>query len=207
MQEALLGWILLGLGLESSTGLSGDVFALCRGCPWSHPGAEPGKISWHLEIPQESWFLMLSLHSPTPFLLLGSCLATLVAFLESSHPWSMLGAKQALAVTQSMRNSSRNPAARAVFSGGCGSGWHCTKPFPFIPDTLKSPFLCTLSMTKTLGAGQPLAFPYFLLPLANCCGIQSGVSQLNLEIARTVPFSLLFIKEKDLTLGKFRVLP
>lgn len=84
MEEALLGWILEGLGFQSSTGFSGDVFALCRGCSWSHPGVERGSVSWHLEILQELLFPLLSLHSPSPFPFLVSCLATLVAFLEPS---------------------------------------------------------------------------------------------------------------------------
>lgn len=84
MEEALLGWVLVGLGFESSTCSSGDAFALCRGCSWSHPGAASGSVSWHSEIPQESSFPLLLLHSPTPFPLLVSRLAPLVAFLEPS---------------------------------------------------------------------------------------------------------------------------
>lgn len=81
MEEALLGWILVGLGFESSTCPSGDVFALCRGCSWSHPGAESGSVSW-----QESPFPLLSLRSPTPLPLLVSRLAPLCCFFGTLSP-------------------------------------------------------------------------------------------------------------------------
>lgn len=86
--------------------------------------------------------------------------------------FGLLGTKQSLTVTQSTRNPSRNPAAKAVSSGNriCGNGCLCTPllTLPLIPDTLKSPFLCTLSMTKTPEASQLSLFLYFLLSLANC---------------------------------------
>lgn len=49
-------------------------------------------------------------------------------------------------------------------------------------------------MTKTLEASQ--LFPYFLLALANCCGIQSDVSHPNLGIAREGSLLLALHEEK-----------
>lgn len=120
--------------------------------------------------------------------------------------FGLLGTKQSLTVTQSTRNPSRNPAAKAVSSGNriCGNGCLCTPllTLPLIPDTLKSPFLCTLSMTKTPEASQPSLFPYFLLSLANCCGIQSDVSHLNLDFAGEASLLLALHGEKRPKLGK-----
>lgn len=121
-------------------------------------------------------------------------------------PIGLLGTKQSLTVTQSTRNPSRNPAAKAVSSGNriCGNGCLCTPllTLPLIPDTLKSPFLCTLSMTKTPEASQPSLFLYFLLSLANCCGIQSDVSHLNLDFAGEASLLLALHGEKRPKLGK-----
>lgn len=127
MEEALPGWILVGLGFESSSGISGDVFALGRGCSWSPPGAESGKVSCHLEISQESSLAPFSQPFPARCLVFShSCCFSGTLLPGSSHPLIVLGTEQTLAVTQSMRNPSRNPAAKAVISGGCGSGCHCT---------------------------------------------------------------------------------
>lgn len=57
-------------------------------------------------------------------------------------------------------------------------------------------------MTKTPEASQPSLFLYFLLSLANCCGIQSDVSHLNLDFAGEASLLLALHGEKRPKLGK-----
>lgn len=100
----------------------------------------------------------------------------------------------------------QKPGSQSFFLGK-QSLWLSLQPhltLPLIPDTLKSPFLCTLSMAKAPEASQPLLFPYFLLSLANCCGIQSDVSHLNPDIAREGSLLLILHEGKRPNLGNIQ---
>lgn len=77
------------------------------------------------------------------------------------RPLSMLWANENQIEIWSIRNPSRNMLAKAVFSenGVHGCGFHCVLRLTLfiIPNTFKSSFLCTSSMTtKTLEPSQPL---------------------------------------------------
>lgn len=95
MEEALLGWLLVDLRVHNLLAL----------------GDPTGIV-----IPVA--FAPFSRSFPAPCLVFSpSCCSFGTLLPGRSHPLSVLGTKQALTVTQSVRNPSRHPAAKAVYLG------------------------------------------------------------------------------------------